>query len=208
MILFAVGKKIFGPFLRAKLIMLGFLKGCAFSRYNILRAGSKCRPIGIDISEDTVKMAQFVDNAKGVALMAGGIETRPSYIEPASAEWQRWAIKAIRNMIAENKFHGRAVVAAMPKYEVFIEHIKMPRADASQNKRQEQSDSGLYEAVLAKMKQKLPFDPANAVMKYIPTGEENLLVMASDKEKINRHLAIYEKAALQIHSISVWPSRW
>jgi type IV pilus assembly protein PilM len=152
--------------------------------------------IGVDMGDDTLKLVQLGANGKSVNLMAGGSKNRPKDVKPGSSEWQRWALEAIRELTANGRFRGRNVVAAIPASEVFIDHIKMPKIE----------DDKLYDAVFSKIKNKLPFDPDDAMIKYIPTEEDNILVTATERKKIDRHLAIYEKANLQIKSIAVWPA--
>jgi Tfp pilus assembly PilM family ATPase len=69
------------------------------------------------------------------------------------------------------------------------------------------NDGKLEDAVFSKIKQKLPFEPVkeSTMIKYIPTEEDNVMVMATERKIIDRHLAIYEQANLQIKSIGVWP---
>ena len=159
-----------------------------------------CKPakygaIGVDMGEDTLKVVQLETNGKSVRLMAGGLEYRPEDVEPGSGNWQRWAIKAIRELTANGKFRGREVIAAMPSTELFIDHIKMPKIE----------EDKLQNAVFSKIKQKLPFEPDDAMIKCLPAEEDNVLVIAAGRKIIDRHLAIYEKANLQIKSIAVWP---
>jgi len=89
------------------------------------------------------------------------------------------------------------VIAGMPTTDVFIDHIKLPKT----------SESKLQETIFSKIKQKLPFEPVmeNTMLKYIPTEQDNVMVMATERTIIDRHLAIYEKAGLAIKSIGVWP---
>jgi len=152
-------------------------------------------PIGVDMGDDTVKMVQLANNGKGISLIAGGSETRPADVKPGSGDWQRWAIEIVKKLTANGEFRGRDVIAAMPAHEVFIDHIKMPKVN----------DNKPEDAILSKIKQKLPFEADNAMIKYITTEQDNALIIATERKKIDRHLAIYEKANLQIKSIGVWP---
>jgi Tfp pilus assembly PilM family ATPase len=152
-------------------------------------------PIGIDLGEDTLKMVQFADNSKGISLIAGGSENRPVDIVPGSSTWQRWAIEAIKKATSNGRFSGKNVTAAIPASEMFVDNIKMPKV----------GDEKPEEAIFSKIKQKLTFDFALAMIKYIPTEEDNIIVIATEREKIDRHLAIYERANLQIESIGIWP---
>ncbi|HDZ69211.1 MAG TPA: hypothetical protein ENH43_02190 [Phycisphaerales bacterium] len=157
---------------------------------------SRTYSIGVDMGDDTLKLVQLGNNGKGIGLVAGGSKNRPADVEPGSAGWQRWAIEAICELTANGKFRGRDVTAAISAREVFIDHIKMPKI----------KDGEPQDALLSEIKQKLPFEPDNAMIKYIPTEEDNVLVIATEREKIDRHLAIYERANLQIKSIAVWPA--
>ena len=157
---------------------------------------AKWCPIGVDMRDDALTVVQLGNNGRGINLIAGGSKNRPEDVEPGSSNWQRWAIEAIRELTANGKFRGRDVIAAIPASEVFIDHIKMPKIEKDK----------LQDAVFSKIKQKLPFEPDDAMIKYIPAEEDNVLVIAAERKKIDRHLAIYERANLQIKSIAVWPA--
>jgi Tfp pilus assembly PilM family ATPase len=154
----------------------------------------------VDIGDAAVKMVQLSNNGKGVSLVAGGSKTQPENIKAGTGYWQRWVIEAIREMMTDSKFRGREVVAALPASEVFIDHIRMPKT-----KDGPPPADKLNDAVFAKVKQKLPFESNNALIKYIPTEESHAVVIAAERQIIDRHLAIYENASLQIKSIAVWP---
>ncbi len=153
--------------------------------------------IGVDIGDDCLKLVQLRDNGKGISLIAGSTKNVPKDVKPGSSEWQRWAIEAMRQLTSNGDFKGKEVIASMPKSELFIDHIRMPKAD----------ESKLDDAIFSRIKQKLPFEPIkeNTMVKYIPMEQDNALVIATERKIIDRHLAIYEKAGLAIKSIGVWP---
>lgn len=153
--------------------------------------------IGVDIGDDCLKLVQLGDNGKGISLIAGSSENLPEDVKPGSGNWQRWAIDTIRQLSALGDFQGKEVIAAMPSRELFIDQMKMPKAD----------ESKLDDVIFSKIKQRLPFEPIqeNTLMKYIEMEDDNVLVMATERKIIDRHLAIYEKAGLAIKSIGVWP---
>ena len=170
-------------------------------------------PIGVDMGDDALKVAQLApvsaglssrkrENGKRISLIAGGSENLPADVEPGSANWQRWAIKAIRELTANGQFHGRDVIAAIPASNVFIDHIKMPKIKDGFGSDDERTD-----AIFSMIEQKLPFEPVrkNVMVKYLPAEEDNVLVIAAERKIIDRHLAIYEKAQRTIKSIGVWP---
>jgi Tfp pilus assembly PilM family ATPase len=153
--------------------------------------------IGIDIDDYGLRLAQLGSNGNGLCLIAGNNQDRPDDVKPGSSDWQKWAIENIHLLTAYGNFHGRNVVATMPTSEVFIDHIKKPKTE----------NGKLQDAIFSKIKQKLPFEPLqkNTMIQYIPTEQDNLLVMATERKIIDRHLAIYEEAGLSIKSICAWP---
>ncbi|MBE0535673.1 MAG: pilus assembly protein PilM [Phycisphaerae bacterium] len=163
---------------------------------------TKLCPIGVDLGGTYLRMAQLGWTAKSVYLYAVGCEKKPDDIESGSADWQRWAAKATRDLAKKCGFKGRRIVTALPSQDVFIDEVRMARM----------SEDKTGEAVMAKVRQRLPFDGADAMVKHVtvePAGSKNgevdVLVMAAARLKVDRHLAIYEKAALDIQVISVWP---
>ena len=189
--------------------MFWFLKNRAYSGVPVLRrtaglpgavfriwSSAKWSPIGVDMGDDALTVVQLENNKRGISLIAGGSKNRPEDVEPGSSNWQRWAIEAMRELTANGKFQGRDVIAAIPASEVFIDHIKMPKIEKDK----------LQDAVFSKIKQKLPFEADDAMIKYLPAEDDNVMVVAVERKKIDRHLAIYEKANLQIKSIAVWPT--
>ena len=183
--------------------MLRFLKNRTYSAVPVLRGIAKRNPIGVDMGDDTLTMAQLANNGKGISLIAGVCENRPSNVKPGSADWQRWAIETIRQVNSRGQFRGRDVIAAIPPAELFIDHIKMPKMEAKSETKE--AKDAVDDAIISKIKQKLPFESDDAMIKYIPAEEDNALVIAAERKIIDRHLAIYEKAGLTIKSIGVWP---
>lgn len=176
--------------------------------YMLWFLGNRACAIGVDLSNDSLKMVQLANSGKGIRLIAGRNEDRPESVQPGSAGWQRWAVDAIREAAANGGFRGKEIMAAIPPSDVFIDHIRidLPFCDnAPSRKGAKAHDEKVPQAVTSKIKQKLPFQLDDAMIKYIPTEQDSALVVATDRKIIDRHLAIYEKAGLAIKSISVWP---
>jgi Tfp pilus assembly PilM family ATPase len=182
-----------------KIDMLPLLKNRVDSWNPFLQLFAKSSPIGVDIGADSILVAQLESNTdtKGVSLMAGGSKIRPDDVKPGSVEWQRWAIEAIRELTGNGRFRGKDVIAAVPAAEIFIDHVKMSKAEKKER---------WEESILSKVKQKLPAAAEESLIKYIPTEDDNVMVLAAEHKIIDRHLAIYENAGLQIKSIAVWPA--
>jgi len=153
--------------------------------------------IGVDLGNDCLKLAQLANGGEETFLVAGQYVNRPADITAGTARWQRWAIEVMREATGRKLFKGKEVVAALPANSVFIDHVRWPK----------KFDGKIEDAIFAKIKQKLPFEPLqkNTLIKYIPTEQDNVMVLATERAVIERHLAIYERAGLAIQSIGVWP---
>jgi len=153
--------------------------------------------IGVDLGNDCLKLAQLANGTEQAVLLAGQYVNRPADITAGTARWQRWAIDVMRQATANGHFKGKDVVAALPANDVFIDHIRWPK----------KFDGKIEDAIFSKIKQKLPFEPIqkNTLIKYIPTEQDNVIVLATERTAIDHHLAIYERAGLTLKSIGVWP---
>jgi len=153
--------------------------------------------IGVDLGNDCLTLAQLANGSEDTVLIAGQYVNCPADILPGTARWQRWAIDVMREAAQEGHFKGKEVVAALPANEVFIDHIRWPK----------KFDGKIEDAIFAKIKQKLPFEPMekNTLIKYIPAEQDNVIVLATERTVIDRHLAIYERAGMTLKSIGVWP---
>jgi hypothetical protein len=162
--------------------MLSFFKNRSFS-------------IGVDVGNNAVKLVQLVNNGKNIRLLAGDSEIKPDEIAAGSASWQKWTIEVLRKHTSNGKFKGKNVVATIPANDVFVDHIRVPKV----------KNESLEDAAISKVKSKLPFEPSKAVIKCIPTEQDNAIIIAIERERINRHLAIYENTNLQLKSMIFWP---
>jgi len=153
--------------------------------------------IGVDLGNDCLKLAQLANGTEETLLLAGQYVNRPADITAGTARWQRWAVDVMRQATANGHFKGKEVVAALPANEVFLDHLRWPK----------KFDGKIEDAIFAKIKQKLPFEPIqkNTLIKYVATEQDNVMVLATERTAIDHHLAIYERAGLTIKSIGVWP---
>ena len=157
--------------------------------------GNHTYPIGVDMGDDALTLVQMANGSDAVRLHAAYSIEYPPDMKPGSASWQRWAIEATAGSVASGRFQGKKVIAALPAGEVFVDTIPMPKAP----------DGELQNAILNHLKPKLRINPEDVLMEHVKADGENILVMATDRTKLYRHLAIYEKARLKVASISSWP---
>jgi Tfp pilus assembly PilM family ATPase len=159
-------------------------------------------PIGVDLGSGYLRLAQLGMNGQGLFLQAAGLESKPDSIQPGSPEWQRWALGAMKQILRQSAFKGKKIVTALPSDDLFIDQVRISKSTGAQ----------VEQAAFAKVQNKLPFKPEEGIIKYITaehpdskSSEVEVLVMAAQREKVDLHLAIYEKAGLEIYSINTWP---
>jgi Tfp pilus assembly PilM family ATPase len=156
--------------------------------------------VGVDLGSGYLKMAQLSFEGKTPCLIEAACEKVPAEIKAGSAEWQRWSVKAIKSIMAKAKFKSKNFISAMPSDDVYIEHVKVGK-----------NETDIEKAVFEIIKNKLPFDANNALVKCVSNDEfdrksrRDVVAMVVDKVKVDRHLAIFEKAGLNLKSMSVWP---
>ena len=153
--------------------------------------------IGVDISRDGIRLAQLANYGRGVGLIAGGYECWPADLEPGSVQWQRWVVDRLHSLVSRGSFRGKSAKVALPSGDVYIESVKMPK----------KPEPELEDALFARIRPHMPSGctKEGTLIKYLAIGQDNALVMASDRETINRYLAVYEKAGLDVRAIGVWP---
>lgn len=160
-------------------------------------------PVGVDLGSGYLRMAQLGTNGQGPFLVSAGLRAKPESIQHRSPAWQHWAIDAIKEIWHEAGFKGKEIVTALPSDDLFIDPIKVPRTTLDR----------LSETALPKVQKRLPFSADNAIIQYIVIEQPDakgpdadVLVIAAERETVNRYLAIYEKAGLSVAGISIWPA--
>ena len=152
-------------------------------------------PIGVDVGDDALTLVQIAADMDTVRVLAADSIRYPAEIKAGSTSWQRWAIKAMAASIRHGQFRGKKVIAAQPPSEVFVDTIKAS----------ESAGDELQNVMLNHLKPKLQIAPDDVLIKHVRIDSKNILVMASDRTRLYRHLAMYEKARLEVGAISVWP---
>ena len=158
---------------------------------------SNTRPysIGIEMAKDHLKLAQLGRRKRRLCVLGEDSVDLPESIEPGGIDWQKWAIETLRSTIQKGKYKGRNVTAVTGADEVIIEHIKANGV----------SEDKVEEYIYSKLKHRLELTESDSVVKHIRSDDNNLIVLVSDRNKIDRHVAIYEQSGLAVQSIIVWP---
>lgn len=166
-------------------------------------SGKKICPIGVDLGSGYLRMVQLGKNGQGLFLHSAALRQKPTDIEFHTPAWQHWAVETIRELLRENNFKGKAVVTALPSDDLFIDPIKVPRSAMDR----------IQTIIPQKLQKRLAFPVEDALFQHvtIDSGDKNgsesvdVLTLSTNRESVNRHLAIYEKAGLDVAGISIWP---
>jgi len=166
--------------------------------------GKKICPIGVDLGSGYVRIVQLGQKGQGLFLQSAALRANAEDTEFRSPAWQHWAAETTRDLVRENDFRGKSVVTAIPSDNLFIDPIKIPHSALKQ----------INEIIPQKLQKRLPFPVENALFQHvvIDAGEKNgsdivdVLAISANREDINRHLAIFEKAGLEVAGISIWPT--
>lgn len=166
--------------------------------------GKKICPMGIDLGSGYLRIVQLGQNEQGLFLQSAALRTNPEDTVFRSPAWQHWAANNVRDLVRENDFRGKAVITAIPSDDLFIDPIRVPQSTLKQ----------INEILPQKLQKRLPFPVENALFQHlvIDTGQKNgsdlvdVLAISANRENVNRHLAIFEKAGLEVAGISIWPA--
>ena len=87
---------------------------------------AQLQPIGLDIGFDSIKMLQL--EASGGALSVEVAARLPIPAEARGSADLRMpvAVDMIRQMFRQNPFHGRRVVATLPREIVHVKNLRLP----------------------------------------------------------------------------------
>jgi Tfp pilus assembly PilM family ATPase len=165
--------------------------------------GKKICPIGVDLGSGYLRMVQLGQNGQGLFLHSAALRQKPNEVDFHTPAWQHWAAGTLREFSRENGFKGKSVVTALPSDDLFIDSIKIPRSALDR----------INGIIPQKLQKRLPFPVEDALFQHIviDSGEKNssdavdVLTLSTNRELVNRHLAIYEKAGLNVTGISIWP---
>ncbi|MGA2914914.1 MAG: pilus assembly protein PilM [Sedimentisphaerales bacterium] len=158
-------------------------------------------PIGVEITPGFVRMAQLGRDGGQITLIAGGGQSLPQGLEPYSGRWQRCVIDVVKSIYSSAPFKSKKAVTIIPSTDVLSKEIR---------KNLDKKDS--EEIINTEARKLLPANSHGAIVKYIVLNqdsdladEKDVLILAAEKYKVERHLAIFEKAGLDATAVTVWP---
>jgi type IV pilus assembly protein PilM len=164
-------------------------------------------PIGLDIGHDSVKLMQLEqrDGALWVHCMARKVLHGAG--DPAAVRdgelIRPEAVQAIRQMLSDNDFHGRAVVTALPRPIVQIKNLRLPMMPAAE----------MASVVQFEARNIFTFDQQEGRVEFIPAGEvrhgsevrQEVIALGAKLNDIDRFLEQLHPSGAVIDSLDAEP---
>ncbi len=159
-------------------------------------------PIGLDIGHNSIKMIQLLANGEQLSVIAAQ-KTRIDHGINDEREKFMFIVSAIKQMLAEGRFHGSNVVSSLPNEGLEITSLRLAEA---------QSD-GIEQALRKEVVQRFGLDPDEDAMQYVIAGnvhqgdeiKNELILFAAANETIKSHIELLEQTGLNPVSIDTIP---
>jgi len=160
-------------------------------------------PIGLDIGHNSVKMIQLVMNGGQISVLAADKVRIDRSIDGDGEKRRSFVISAIKQMLAEGKFHGRNVVSCLPNDRLKITSLRLAEAE----------DEKIEQALRKEVAQRFGLDPDKDAINYVLAGnvrqgdeiKNELILFAADNETIKSHIGMLEEAQLRPVGIDTIP---
>ncbi len=163
-------------------------------------------PIGLDIRDTALHAAQFHVSPAGRSLSYTASES----IQPTPKVEDRMpaVIAALRKLLHDNQFLGNKVISALPKGQVDMRPLNLAPGITPDDT--EAFQQGFMKSASAS----LPYSTQDALIDYLPIGmlesdgqsKYSVLLIATRRENVNRHLAMLREVNLQSEHLDTSPS--
>jgi len=166
------------------------------------RGASRYSPVGVHVRAGRVYAVQYQSESARTRLFRVGSEAIPADESTASP-----LADALFRLFAHHGFEGRRVVSALMPADVEVRPLRLPQGVAP-------DDSPAFaQVLLAEARSCLLYDPREAVLDYLPlphSSEERderraVLLVASRRERVNRHLDAFRAAGLRCQYLEIAP---
>jgi type IV pilus assembly protein PilM len=163
-------------------------------------------PIGVDIGLDSVKMLQLeVTAEQTLSVVAAAKQSLPEEAAALPIETRiPVAIELIKQMIRQNGFHGRDIVAALPREIVHVKNLRLPMIPPAE----------IDAAVQFEARNVFPFDTDQAHVRHLYAGEvrqgsdtkQEVIVLAAKHDDVDLLVEQLNRAGCGIASLDLEPS--
>lgn len=162
-------------------------------------------PIGLDISDTSLKLVQLRKKGNKIKIQAmGRVELPVGAIEKGEIKNQRAFLESLEKLIAKPKFGNittNEIVACLPESKTYIELIKIAK-----------SPNQLEQVIEVEMEKYFPISTNELFYDWQIFNEDknsySVLIGAAEKAVVTQYIAIFNKAklstvALEIESVAI-----
>lgn len=160
-------------------------------------------PVGIDISESSLKMVQLGKNKKGkIFLRAVNIVELPrSSIVKGEIKEEDKVVEELKNLVEKpqaGKTTSKQVVASLPENKTFIKLIKV-----------ESTVNNVADVIETEMEKYIPFPASNVYYDWQIIEEREdyklILIGVAPREVVEKYYEILSKAGLSVEALEIEP---
>jgi type IV pilus assembly protein PilM len=169
---------------------------------------SNIQPIGLDIGHDSIKLMQLevLGNSAGsspaarsLSVVAAARQAMPEEARKNPANRAALAADVIRQLLAQQPFVGRQVVATIPRELVHVKNLRLPPIPPDE----------LDAVVQFEARSLFPFDIDEARVQFLPAGEvrqgnelrQEVIVLAVKKAEIDQYLQQLDHSGVVVRSL-------
>lgn len=169
------------------------------------KRGQFLTPIGLDIRDTVVYAVQF-ESVDGELRLHAAACSRIEQEDSVSSGVPP-VTRALKSLLSTYPFVGNKIITAIPSGKVDIRPLTLPAGVVPGN------DTAFRDFLEAEAHSMFVYGSQNAILDYLPIeshieGQEthkSILLVASEKENINRHLALLKTAGLDCVHLDIGP---
>ncbi len=153
------------------------------------------RPIGLDIGHNSIKMIQLAVNGGHISVLAAAkVFIEPDINDDVMAR-RNFVVSAVKQILADGKFHGKDVVSNLPNDKLKITSVRLAETETE----------GIEQALKKEAAQRFGLDPEKDIINYVVAGDvrqgdevkNEFIVFAADSESIKSQIELLEEMGLQ-----------
>jgi type IV pilus assembly protein PilM len=164
---------------------------------------TQIQPIGLDIGRDAIKMLQLEVVGESLSAVAGALKEFPPQSKLQATARMAALPEMLRQMLRQNPFVGRNVVATLPREFLSVKNLRLPLMP------EEELDS----AVKFEARNIFPFDTEDAQIHCLPAGEvrqgndvlQEVIVLAARNQDVNGFVEQLHACGVVVQSVDVEP---
>lgn len=167
---------------------------------------TRLSPLGLHLGRHTATVVQLAGSAERLELRTT-VQGRLPQVEGCSSdEADQLVANALRRLIIDHRLGGRKVMTCLSADELFVETVRLPQLPPDE----------IAKIVPWEAAERLPYPLAEAEVRHLMAGEvrqdnvvkQEVILLASPREVIQRRLRVLELAGLTPIGIDVEPCAW